>query len=70
MANTLEEMANTIKSMDRRIRQLERAESLNVIMKATTGNPATGITGNLLINTFDRKIFLYADAGWRQIASW
>jgi hypothetical protein len=38
--------------------------------KATTGNPASGIEGEICINTFDNNVKIYAEGGWRQIASW
>jgi hypothetical protein len=38
--------------------------------KATTGNPASGIEGQICINTFDNNVKIYAEGGWRQIASW
>jgi hypothetical protein len=38
--------------------------------KATTGNPASGIEGQICINTFDNNVKIYAEGSWRQIASW
>lgn len=38
--------------------------------KSTTGNPATGIEGEICINTFDNNVKIYAEGGWRQIATW
>jgi hypothetical protein len=38
--------------------------------KSTTGNPATGIEGEICINTFDNNVKIYAEGGWRQIAAW
>lgn len=42
----------------------------NYTAKSTTGNPATGIEGEICINTFDNNVKIYADGGWRQIATW
>lgn len=42
----------------------------NHTAKSTTGNPATGIEGEICINTFDNNVKIYADGGWRQIATW
>jgi hypothetical protein len=66
----LDKLASTIDLIEGRVRQLERAETVNVIIKTTTGNPAAGLTGNLLINTFDNKAFIWADTGWREIGTW
>ena len=37
--------------------------------KTDTGDP-TGEEGLIYINTFDNKIQMYADGGWRELASW
>jgi hypothetical protein len=37
--------------------------------KATTGNPGAA-EGLIYINSYDNKIMMYADGGWRQLASW
>ena len=42
----------------------------NYTAKSTTGNPATGIEGEICINTFDNNVKIYAEGGWRQIAAW
>jgi hypothetical protein len=42
----------------------------SAITKSTTGNPATGLEGQICINTFDNNVKIYADGGWREIASW
>lgn len=38
--------------------------------KNTTGDYATGTDGQIVTNTFDNNVKIYADGGWRQIASW
>jgi hypothetical protein len=40
-----------------------------VITKADTGDP-TGREGLVCINTFDNTVKIFADAAWRQLASW
>lgn len=42
----------------------------NHTAKSTTGDPATGIEGEICINTFDNNVKIYADGSWRQIAAW
>jgi hypothetical protein len=39
-------------------------------IKTDTGHPATAVEGMIEINTFDNKVYLYADAAWRQLATW
>jgi hypothetical protein len=39
-------------------------------IKATTGDPGSPEEGQLTINTFDNAIKIFADAGWRTLASW
>lgn len=39
-------------------------------IKGTTGDPASPAEGQLQINTFDNAIKIYADGGWRTIATW
>ena len=41
-----------------------------VVIKTDTGDP-TGVTEPIIcINTFDNNIKMYADGGWRTLASW
>jgi hypothetical protein len=39
-------------------------------VKADTGHPGTPVEGMIEINTFDNKVFMYADAAWRQLLTW
>jgi len=41
-----------------------------VVIKTDTGNTANPHEGLIEINTFDNKVYIYADAGWRQLATW
>jgi hypothetical protein len=38
-------------------------------VKATTGHPSAA-EGTIEINTFDNKVYIYADADWRELATW
>lgn len=40
------------------------------VPKTTTGDPANPIEGLIYWNTIDNVIKMYADAGWRTLASW
>jgi hypothetical protein len=41
-----------------------------VIIKTNTGSPANPYEGLMEINTFDNKVRMYADAGWRELGTW
>lgn len=41
-----------------------------VLIKANTGDPAQVHEGLFCINTFDNNFKVYADAGWRSLATW
>ena len=41
-----------------------------VIIKADTGSPASPYEGLMEINTFDNRVRMYADAGWRELGAW
>ncbi len=47
------------------------SQGLRIIIKETSGHPSEPLnTGVIEINTIDNKIFMYADGGWRQLATW
>ncbi len=39
-------------------------------VKTDTGDPSSPAEGQLYVNTFDNKIRVYADAAWRDLATW
>jgi hypothetical protein len=39
-------------------------------IKATTGDPGSPSEGQIYVNTFDNKVRVYADAAWRDLATW
>jgi hypothetical protein len=41
-----------------------------VYLKTSTGDPAAFFEGMLVINTVDNTLKMYADGGFRQLASW
>jgi hypothetical protein len=47
----------------------QRAQIGIIETKTTTGDPAAGHEGRMVINTFDNTVKIYADGGWRTIAS-
>ena len=43
---------------------------LTLPVKTDTGDPAGVAEGYVYVNTFDNKIRVYADAAWRDLATW
>ena len=64
------EIINRIKTNSKRISQLESSSPFTLLKKSTTGNPATGRSGDILINTFDLKAFIWAEGAWRELTTW
>ena len=58
------------KASNKRLINLETAVQLQLSFKETTGVPATPFEGMFVINSFDNNIRVYADGGWRTLASW
>jgi len=46
------------------------AGGLNLPLKPTTGDPAKPVDGVLYLNTFDRKLSVYANGEWRNLQNW
>lgn len=70
LEQALQGYAEAIELLAERVRHLEAADAVIVIVKATTGDPATGRSGQFVVNTFDNTLKAYGDGGWRQIAMW
>jgi len=62
-------LVERIKSLEERIGILESLEFMTVTIKTDTGDPATGYTGQVVVNTFDNTVKGWADSGWRTFAS-
>jgi hypothetical protein len=41
-----------------------------IYIKATTGDPTTVYEGLIVLNTYDNTLKIYADEGWRTLATW
>lgn len=39
-------------------------------VKTTTGNPSSPSEGQIYVNTFDNAVRVFADAAWRDLATW
>ncbi len=39
-------------------------------VKTTTGDPASPSEGDMYVNTFDNAVRVFADAAWRDLATW
>lgn len=46
------------------------ANVVAVITKGTTGDPASGYEGQMVINTFDNTLKCWAEGAWRQLVTW
>jgi len=60
-------ITDILKEMNERLDRLEAQENPSVIIKSTAGDPATGYTGQIVVNTNDNKIKMWGWGGWRQI---
>ncbi len=63
-------LAKNDKSASKRLTNLETAVQLQLSFKSTAGVPANAFEGMFVINTSDNNIKVYADGGWRTLASW
>lgn len=63
-------LAKAITNLDERIRSLETAEGPRFDIKSTTGDPTPIGNYHFVINTFDNTFRVYADGGWRTLATW
>ncbi len=52
------------------IEELETEKGPAPIIKTDTGDPVSGIEGQLCVNTYDNTLKVYADAAWRSLATW
>ncbi len=66
----LQSILTKLHAHDKKIMNLEAANSLQILEIAAAGDPGTGFEGQLNINRTANTIKIYADGGWRQIATW
>lgn len=67
----LKEINSTLKDIARRLRQLEAAEHPGVVCRwrgLSAGAPATPAEGDVYYNTGTALVYIYANAGWRQLS--
>lgn len=62
------DMANSIKKLNERINAIDR-DPIRVVVKDTSGYPSA-VSGVMVINVIDNKVSMYADGGWRDLATW
>ena len=69
LSDGLLELVRRVEQVERRLASIDRATgvSLKVVQKATTGDPANGVEGQICINTADNTIHVYGFGGWRQV---
>ena len=66
----LQDLQNQIEALKSRLNTLEGNTTIDLRIKTTTGDYASGVSGNFVINTFDNTYKAYADGGWRTLVSW
>ena len=52
------------------IEEVEAEKGPAPIVKADTGDPASGSEGQVCVNTFDKTIKIYGGGAWRTVATW
>jgi hypothetical protein len=73
MRDPLTVLNQVVGNLSDKIKIIEaRYQRSKVLVKNTTGLPTVGGTsGQILINTVDNKVYMWADNDWRQIGnSW
>lgn len=65
-----EALYNKIVELERRMSALESENGVRIFIKDTTGDPSTGNTGVICINTFNNNIKIYAEGAWRTIGTY
>lgn len=65
----LEKMVESIKRLEKEVETLKSFENVTATIKTTAGDPVTGVTPQIVINTNDNTVKMWADGGWRTMAS-
>ena len=69
--NVSAQTSSQIEEVKKSAKRSSGNQSIKVIVKSTTGHPSSPLNNGVIeINTFDNKIFMYADGGWREMALW
>jgi hypothetical protein len=67
--NDFDIISDAIRAISRRVSELESADAAIFEIKITTGDPTPRGNFHFVINTFDNNVKVYADGGFRTIAS-
>lgn len=59
-----------ISSLQRDVESLKNESGIHIFVKSTAGDPATGRTGMVCINTNGNTIKMYAEGGWRTLCTY
>ena len=68
--NEMSAIASAIEQIASMNESMAETNLPTIVIKTTTGDSANGKSGQIVINTFDNSIKMYADGGWRTLASW
>lgn len=63
-------IVGAINDLRARVDNLEAQQQVTIIVRNQTGNPASGATGQIIINTVDNNAKIWGEGNWREIASW
>ncbi len=71
IVSALKEIQKTLESIARRLRQLEAVEHPGVVCRwrgLSAGAPASPVEGDIYYDTGVATVYIYANAGWRQLS--
>lgn len=66
--DVMTKMVEKIKELEDRVNLLESQEHASV--RIVTADPATGYSGQIIINTTLNRIKGWAEGAWREMAAW
>ena len=68
--NPMITIARSLAKLGKRVEDLETKEGPTFEIKTTAGDPTAIGNYHFVINTVDNTFKVYADSGWRTLASW
>lgn len=68
--DTSTKIVSLLVELRKRIVVLETQQQVTIVVKTSTGDPSTGATGQMIINTVDNTLKQWADGAWRQLVTW
>lgn len=59
-----------INDLRARVSELEAQQQVTILVRHETGSPSNGGVGQILVNTLDQNISMWADGSWRELTTW